>query len=298
MRPTIPQLEAFLAVARTLNFRRAADETFTSQSAISAHVKRLEELLGVELFERNRRRTLLTKAGERAQGLAQDLLQQLDQFVESLTDQGDPLAGTMRIGAIPTIAPFVIPRFVSRVAKEHPATKLLVYEETTPQLVARLQAGEVDAILVDVDVDLANSHSEVLFEEALVLTVSEQHPMAQRKSVSLEEVAELDLLLLEEGHCLSDRIRTFCQASESSVHGDFRATSLVTLVHMVAVGTGVTLLPQMAVRDLGRIGGLRLVPFSDPAPTRRIGIAWRPTDRRDRTFRRLGELVESSSSPS
>ena len=279
-------------MARTLSFRRAAAESYTSQSALSAHVKRLEELLGVTLFERDRRRTLLTPDGERAQEYATRILQDLDQLLDAMRDDGDPLAGTLRLGVIPTVAPFLLPRLVAKVAEHHPQTHLLVYEDPTARLIARMQGGEVDAIVLDVDVDLANLCSEVVFEDALVFACGASDPFAHRNLVTLAEVGERDLLLLEEGHCLSDRIRAFCQSSATSAHGDFRATSLVTLVHMVASGTGVTLLPEIAARDFASTPGLSIIPFEPPAPSRRIGIAWRPTDRRERAFRQLAELVE------
>lgn len=294
MRPTIQQLEAFLAVARTLNFRRAADESFTSQSALSAQIKRLEELLGVTLFERDRRRTRLTPEGERAHALALQVLQGIDALADAMRAEGDPLAGTVRVGVIPTIAPFLLPRFVKRLAAEHPASRVLFYEEPTSRLVTRMQAGEIDIAILDVDVDLANLRCQVLFEEALLVALSTGHALADRERLSLDDVADLDLLLLEEGHCLSARIRTFCRANDPQhAFGDFRATSIATLVQMVAAGVGVTLLPEMAARELATVPELRMIPFAPPAPTRRVGIAWRPTDRRERTFQRLAEIIEA-----
>ncbi|MCA8942411.1 MAG: hydrogen peroxide-inducible genes activator [Planctomycetes bacterium] len=292
MRPTVQQLEAFLAVSRTLSFRQAAEQTFTSQSALSGQIKRLEEILGVKLFERDRRRTMLTPEGERARDLATRVLDDLDQLTAAMRTDGDPLAGRIRIGAIPTVAPFLIPRLVAKVRTDHPETQLLVLEEPTARLVSRLQDGELDAIVLDVDVELGSAKSMVLFEEALSLAVGNGHELAGRDQVTLDDLDGLDLLLLEEGHCLSDRIRSFCR-SDQSEFGDFRATSLVTLVQMVAAGTGATLLPEMAARDFASVPGLTIVPFAEPAPSRRIGIAWRPTDARGRTIEALAAAIEA-----
>ncbi|MEZ5966631.1 MAG: hydrogen peroxide-inducible genes activator [Planctomycetota bacterium] len=295
MRPTVAQLEAFLAVARTLNFRQAAAETFASQSALSAQVMRLEELLGVRLLERDRRRVLLTPDGEIVRRYAQRVLDAVDEMVGASHPAGDVLAGALRVGVIPTIAPYVVPKLLPAVARAHPKARLLVREDRTNRLVAMVQAGELDVVVLDIDVDIGTLHSEFLFEDAFLLAAPEAHPLAQREHVDLADLDDVDLMLLEDGHCLSDRIRLFCRRAEDREGGDFRATSLGTLVHMVAAGTGVTLLPEMAARELASLPGLRLVPFRPPAPSRRVGIAWRASDGRVPSFHRLAELIEATS---
>lgn len=294
MRPTIAQLEAFLAVAQTLSFRRAAAETFTSQSALSAQVMRLEELLGVKLLERDRRRVLLTADGKKAQSHAQRVLEAIDTLVGATRADGDVLKGVLRVGFIPTVAPYLVPKLLPAVSQAHPSTRLLLREDRTNRLVAMVQAAELDVIVLDIDVDLATLHSEFLFEDAFLLAVPALHPLASKSEVTLGDLDELELLLLEDGHCLSDRIRSICRQSQDSDSGDFRATSLGTLIHMVASGVGVTLLPEMATREARSIPGLRLIPFKAPAPSRRIGIAWRASDGRVASFRRLAELIEAS----
>jgi LysR family hydrogen peroxide-inducible transcriptional activator len=294
MRPTIAQLEAFLAVARTLSFRRAAAETFSSQSALSGQVMRLEELLGVKLLERDRRRVLLTADGATARQHAQRVLDALDDLVGATRGAGAVLAGGLRVGLIPTVAPYLVPKVLPAVTRAHPEARLLLREDRTSQLVSRLQAGELDVLVLDIDVDLGSLHSEVLFEDAFLVAAPATHPLANKAAVTLADLDDVELLLLEDGHCLSDRIRAICRKSEQNEAGDFRATSLGTLVHMVAAGVGVTLLPEMAAPEYRGLAGLRLLPFQPPAPTRRIGMAWRATDGRVRSFRRLGELIESS----
>jgi len=295
MRPTVAQLEAFLAVARTLNFRQAAAETFTSQSALSAQVMRLEEILGVRLLERDRRRVLLTQDGAKVRQYAERALDALDELVGASRAEGDVLTGALRLGVIPTIAPYVVPELLPAVARAHPRARLLVREDRTNRLVAMVQAGELDVIVLDIDVDLGTLHSEFLFEDAFLLAVPADHPLARHDQVAVGDLDEVELLLLEDGHCLSDRIRSICRRAQDNESGDFRATSLGTLVHMVAAGVGVTLLPEMAAREYGRLPKLRLVPFAPPAPSRRVGIAWRASDGRVASFKRLAELIEATS---
>jgi LysR family hydrogen peroxide-inducible transcriptional activator len=293
MRPTIAQLESFLAVARTLSFRRAAAESFTSQSALSAQVMRLEDLLGVRLFERDRRRVLLTDKGRQAVELANAVVAAVDGLTGAMRDTGDELRGALRLGVIPTIAPHLVPRFLPAIGTAHPELRLLLREDLTSRLVAMVQAAELDLLLVDVDADLANLEHVRLFEDAFLLAVRDDHDLASLPSVPFAAIDELDLLLLEDGHCLSDRIRSFCRRDDESCY-DFRATSLTTLVHMVATSGGATLVPEIAMRDFRGIPGLRLVPIASPAPTRCIGIAFRHGDGRDGAFRALGRAIEAN----
>ena len=294
MRPSIAQIESFLAVARTLSFRRAAAETFTSQSALSAQVMRLEELLGARLLDRDRRRVLLTPQGEQAMKLCNAVLVAIDDLGAAMKTGADRLAGTLRLGVIPTIAPYVVPRLLPAVAKLHAKARLLLREEPTSRLVAMLQAAELDVLLVDVDTDLGNLHREPIFADAFVLAVPRDHGLASRSQVTLADLDDYELMLLEEGHCLSERVRAFCRRDDGDGVCDFRATSLTTLVHMVANGSGITLLPEMAARDLSTMDGLRLVPFADPQPQRRVGLAWRQGDSRAPAFAELARIVESS----
>jgi LysR family hydrogen peroxide-inducible transcriptional activator len=294
MRPTIAQLESFLAVARTLSFRRAADETFTSQSALSAQVMRLEELLGARLLERDRRRVLLTPKGEAAVPLCNAVLAAVDALAGAMRRGGDELAGTLRLGVIPTIAPYVVPRLLPALARAHPDARLLLREDLTARLVAMVQAAELDVLLVDVDADLGALHREPVFADAFVLAVHPGHPLAGRDRVAMAELDDHELMLLEDGHCMSERIRAFCRRPGGEGVCDFRATSLPTLVQMVASSGGATLLPEMAARDLRATATLRLIPFADPAPARRIGLAWRHGDGRAGAFHALARLLEQS----
>lgn len=302
MRPTIAQLESFLAVAKTLNFRRAAAESYQSQSALSAQVMRLEELLGAQLLERDRRRVLLTDRGREAVELANRVIDAVDALVGAMRAPSDQLRGTLRLGVIPTIAPHLVPRFLPALRREHPDLRLLLREDLTARLVAMVQAAELDVLLVDLDTELANLQQLFLFDDAFLLAVREDHELATAKQVPFSVVDHLELMLLEEGHCLSDRIRKVCRRAaqqdgddaEGPTYHDFRATSLGMLVQMIASSGGVTLLPEMSAADFRPIPHLRLVPFSAPAPARRIGLCWRPGDGRAPAFAALGALIEAN----
>ncbi len=208
---------------------------------------------------------------------------------------GNVLSGALRVGLIPTVAPYLVPKLLPAVAKAHPDARLLLREDRTTRLVAMVQAAELDVIVLDIDVDLGTLHSEFLFEDAFLLATPTAHALAGKAEVTIGDLDDVELLLLEDGHCLSDRIRSICRNANEGDRGDFRATSLGTLVHMVASGVGVTLLPEMAAHEAKAIAGLRLIPFAPPAPTRRIGIAWRASDGRVASFRRLAELIEATS---
>ncbi|MFK7742638.1 MAG: LysR substrate-binding domain-containing protein [Planctomycetota bacterium] len=298
MRPTIAQIESFLAVAKTLNFRRAAAESYQSQSALSAQVQRLEELLGAKLLERDRRRVLLTDQGRDAVELAHRIIAATDELVGAMRAPHDQLHGSLRVGVIPTIAPHLVPRFLPSVQRAHPDLRLLLREDLTSRLVARVQSAELDVLLVDLDTELGNLHQQFLFDDAFVLAVRADHELADEKAVPFETIEAMELLLLEEGHCLSDRIRSVCRRAQEDDFCDFRATSLTMLVQMIAVNGGATLLPEMAAPDFQGVANLRLVPISPTAPTRRIGLAWRPGDGRASAFEALGERIEACSSGS
>lgn len=255
---------------------------------------RLEELLGAQLFERDRRKVLLSDKGKEALGMTRSVLEAVDALVGAMRRGGDQLAGTLRLGVIPTIAPHLVPRFLPALAAQHPQARLLLREDLTARLVAMVQAAELDAILVDVDADLANLQSVRIFDDAFLLAVPHDHPLAKREQVTLAEVEVLELMLLEDGHCLSDRVRSFCSHHDDAGFCNFRATSLVMLVYMVASGEGATLLPEMAARDFRTVPNLVLVPIVDPAPFRRIGIAYRASDGRAESFGKLAGIVEQS----
>jgi len=295
--PTIRQLECFVAVSDTLNFRLAADRCFITQPALSAQVQQLEQLLGTQLFERNRRSVLPTAAGTALVDGARRILSDLNDLTESAQSFGSPLTGTLRIGVIPTVAPYVLPAAMAHVAKRHPKLRILLREGQTEDLVTALHEGSLDVLLLALEADLRGATTMELRKDTFVLAVPPNHRLHQRKRVRMSDLAGEQVLLLEDGHCLRTQTLPLCTTAGACEVGDFRASSLTTLVQMVAAGVGVTLLPEMSIaaealptRDLG------IVPIAG-GPSRTIGLCWRPTSMRTPEFRLLGETIRSGTTP-
>ncbi|MGA0868850.1 MAG: LysR substrate-binding domain-containing protein, partial [Planctomycetota bacterium] len=206
---------------------------------------------------------------------------------------GDPLAGRLRLGVIPTVAPYVLPRVLPGVRSRFPQLELLIREDRTSNLLQELAAGRLDVLLLALDVDLGDMTTQLLFEEAFVFAAPTSHRLARRKRIAQDELEGERVLLLEEGHCLRDSALEVCRRGRAREVEEFRATSLGTLVQMVASGIGVTLLPEMAVSVEARAGEIAVVPFAPPPPVRQIGLAWRPTSGLGAGFRALGEYLET-----
>ncbi len=200
MRPTIRQLEYLVAVGETLHFGRAAERAHVSQPGLSAQIAELERILGVRLFERDRRRVLATPAGEEAISRARALLAGVDAMGESLTRHGRPLTGTLRMGVIPTVAPYLLPRVMPEVRARFPELRLLIREDHTDRLVTMLMEGELDVLTLALEADLGEAHTLALFEDTFALLVGPDHPLARRKRAKLDDLDTAEVLLLEDGH--------------------------------------------------------------------------------------------------
>jgi LysR family hydrogen peroxide-inducible transcriptional activator len=291
MDATLRQLEYAVAVADHGSFHAAARACHVTQPGLSAQIRQLEHLLGVTLFERSRRRVLLTSAGEEVVRRARALLTGVVDLEQAARAVARPLTGTLRVGVIPTVAPYLLPVALPAVRRRHPELVLRLHEAQTGTLVAMLQAGELDLLLLALEADLAGLETWPLFQDPFVAALPVRHPLASRKELREADLAGEPLLLLADGHCLRDQVLSACESSGAAEAGDFRASSLATLVQMVAGGAGVTLLPELAVRVEGATRDLALVRFRKPVPARTIGLAWRPSSPRADEFRMLGELL-------
>ncbi len=291
-RPTIRQLEYLVALAETLNFRRAAENCFVSQPALSAQIQKLEQMLGVKLFERDPRRVLPTEIGTALAADARRVLEACDGLLERAQTSEDPLRGDLRLGAIPTVAPYVLPRVLPAVRQRYPDLRILLREDRTDSLLRALEHGDLDVLLLALEPDLGDVETLPLFDEAFVVAVPASHRLAGLDAVPESELASEQVLLLEDGHCLRESALEVCRRQGATELADFRATSLSTLVQMVAGGIGVTLLPAMAAPVEVRGDDLAVRPFAETPPVRRIGLAWRPSSLRKEGFRILGELIE------
>ena len=270
-------LRYLVALDEHRHFGRAAEACFVSQPTLSTQLRKLEEELGTPLVERAPREIFFTDAGKAVLREAREILDRAERIRAVARRAGGPGAGTLRLGIFPTLAPYLLPHALPQVQARFPQLELLLVEEKTEEILARLRAGRLDAVIVALPVpDEGPFHSEFLFEEPFVLAMHDSHPLAHRRVVTFDDLSRQQLLLLEEGHCLRDQALEVCHLSGAQERTGFRATSLETLRHMVAAGVGVTLLPVMATKPpVARAEGVRLVRFRKPVPHRRIAMLWR-----------------------
>ncbi len=269
-------LKYLLALADHKHFGRAAAACFVSQPTLSTQIKKLEEELGVSLVERAPRKVMLTPAGRDAVERARRIVAEVEQMKEAARRSQDPEAGTVRLGMFPTLGPYLLPHVIPRIRERFPDLELLLVEEKSDVLLSRLHEGKLDAALLALPVHDDQLHSEFLFEEPFVLAVPENHPLAQRDSLSLADLDSQKLLLLEDGHCLREQALEVCRLSGANEKSEFRATSLETLRQMVAANVGITLLPTLAIKPpVTQSRNIHLLGFSDSHPSRRIAMLWR-----------------------
>ncbi|MBC9717612.1 LysR family transcriptional regulator [Streptomyces sp. TRM66268-LWL] len=288
--PSPAQLRAFVAVAEHLHFRDAAAAIGMSQPALSGAVSALEDVLGVRLVERTTRKVLLTEAGERLAGRARAVLEAMDALVEEADAVRGPFTGALRLGVIPTVAPYLLPAVLRLVQERFPALDLQVHEEQTSSLVDGLTAGRLDLLLLAVPLGVPGLLEFPLFDEDFVLVAPLGHELGGREGIPREVLRDLDLLLLGEGHCLRDQALDVCrEAGRADAPVTTTAASLSTLVQLVAGGIGATLLPRTAVAvETGRSSQLVTGYFADPAPSRRIALVARTGSARVEEY---GELA-------
>ena len=269
-------LKYLVALADHKHFGRAAAACYVSQPTLSTQIKKLEDELGVPLVERAPRKVMLTPAGRDAADRARRIVAEVEQMKEAARRSQDPEAGTVRLGLFPTLGPYLLPHVVPRIRARFPHLELLLVEEKSDVLLSRLREGRLDAGLLALPVTDDQLHTEFLFEEPFVLAVPESHPLAQRGSLTLAELSQQQLLLLEDGHCLREQALDVCRLSGANEKSEFRATSLETLRQMVAADVGITLLPTLAVKPpVARSPNIHLLGFSDSHPSRRIAMVWR-----------------------
>ncbi|MGE8281465.1 MAG: LysR substrate-binding domain-containing protein [Stenotrophomonas sp.] len=270
-------LKYLVALAEHKHFGRAAAASFVSQPTLSTQIKKLEEELGVPLVERAPRKVMLTPAGREAAARARSIVAEVDQMKEAARRARDPEAGTVRLGIFPTLGPYLLPHVVPAIRQRFPQLEMLLVEEKSDVLLAQLRNGQLDAALLALPVADDQLHTEFLFEEPFVLAAPEGHPLTARSSLTLDDLSDQRLLLLQDGHCLRDQALDVCHMAGALEKSEFQATSLETLRQMVAANVGVTLLPMLAVKPpVARSENVRLIPFKgDPHPNRRIAMVWR-----------------------
>lgn len=285
-------LRYLVAVAEHRHFGRAAEACFVSQPTLSTQLKKLEETLGVTLVERTQRKVMLTPIGERLVAQAKKVLLDVDTLVEMAAEARDPFGGELRLGIIPTVAPYLLPKILPVIRREFPKLEILLTEAQTAVISAELEAGELDAAILALPLEEEHFVATKLYSERFYLAVSRQHPIADRKSVTLKDLDHEEVLLLEDGHCLRDQALEICGRAGAVENTHFSATSLETLRQMVAANIGITLMPELAMGT--RSAGVRYIPFRGERPHRDIGMAWRESTSRGELLTALsGSLKET-----
>jgi len=292
--PTLKQLKYLCAVAEHQHFGRAAEASHVSQSTLSAGIQELEDILAASLVERNNRNVLLTGLGREVVERAQSLLLDVEELVAVCAAAAEPFSGKMRLGVIPTVAPFVLPQLLSELRNDHPEFKLFIREDLSQHLVNALHGGDLDVLLLALPFPAEGVEVMSLFSDEFLLASPLGHPLAARNGLKTGDLQGEDLLLLEEGHCLRDHALEACELRDAQLSVPYQATSLATIVQMVANGIGVTLLPRMST-DAGITAAttIALTPFAQDGVAREIGLMWRRKTPRTAEFRLLGERVRA-----
>src|SRR5712692_1881859 len=289
IRVTLRQLRYFNALARHGHFGRAAEACAISQPALSMQIKELEEVLGGVLLERSARQAALTKLGEEAAQRVRDILRLVDELGDFARASRDRLVGPLRIGMIPTIAPYLLPAVIANLTRMHPELDIHIRETVTPTLIQELAQGRLDTAIVALPISEPSLTEVALFSENFLLVrpgEDEGTPVPSGKTLR-----EMRLLLLEEGHCFRDQALSFCNMQSSPPRDVLDASSLSTLVQMVSAGMGVTLIPEMAVAVETRSASVSVARFKNPQPSRTIGMVWRKTSPLAGQLTQISEVI-------
>ena len=287
---TLRDLEYLVALADTRHFGRAAARCHVSQPTLSAQLMKLESYLGTPLVERRPRRIALTAAGESVVLHARRMLREADDIRTIARAGQDPLAGPLKLGLIPTLGPYLLPRVAPRITKALPKLQLLLHEYQTAPLIERTLAGDLDLAILALPAETRGLVTRSLFAEAFLVAMPASHRLAARKRVKTSDLAGEKLLLLEEGHCLRDQALSVCNSLNPGLINAFGSSSLSTVMHLVANGYGITLLPEMAA-DVEATDRVELVRFTEPEPVRTIGLAWRRSSTRRADAQALARLL-------
>jgi LysR family hydrogen peroxide-inducible transcriptional activator len=290
---TLRQLRYLSALAKHRHFGRAAEECAVTQPALSMQVRELEREIGAELVERRPNEIALTEIGLDVARRAEHILASTRDLVDFVRHR-DLLSGALKLGVIPTLAPYILPRVLPVLQKRFPQLRLEVRETQTKMLLDELIGGELDAVMLALPAEGIDVETMPLFTDAFLLAVPASDPLPAKRRVKLAEVDQRRLILLEEGHCLRDQALAFCATKRRDQPAGLGATSLTTVMQMVANGYGVTLVPEVSVDAKSHDARVRLLRFAEPEPGRSIGLVWRRTSPRRQDFEALGKVVKAA----
>ncbi|PCJ16691.1 MAG: DNA-binding transcriptional regulator OxyR [Gammaproteobacteria bacterium] len=293
----IRDLEYLVAVAELGHFGKAATACFVSQPTLSAQLKKLEEFLGCQLIERGQKKALMTQVGQEVVQHARQLLDQRVMIQSIARDYQDPLAGQLKLGLIPTIAPFLLPVITKPIKKQLTNLTLALYESKTQDLLVELRAGKLDLIVLALPLEdqLDGLTALKSYSEEFYLAVHCEHSLADKKEVKWRDLNEQTLALLGEGHCMRDHAWDACSLAKNLKKSDYAATSLETLRYMIEAGEATTLMPALAKNPGGRKGSqINYIPFAGNPPARDICLVFRKSCHRVDLFERINEIVKAS----
>jgi LysR family hydrogen peroxide-inducible transcriptional activator len=283
-------LKYFISVAKNQHFGKAAEESHVSQPALSMQLKKLEEELGVRLFERTNKNVMITSVGQEILEHAHHMMHTEDEIKRIAKTHQNPFAGEIKLGAFPTLAPYFLPHIVPPISKKFKDLKLLLVEEKTDVLLQKLHEGKIDAAFLALPIESESFETAVILEDEFLLATSPYHHFAKKKSIYAKDLKDDCLLLLSEGHCLRDQALDICATTGACENQNFQATSLETLRQMVAANVGITLMPQMAMKHND---GLIYIPFEGKKPKRTIGIVWRKKSSRVEAIQEIMTCIEN-----
>ena len=280
-----------VAVARERNFRRAAERCFVSQPALSLAIQKLEDELGARIFERSKVEVSVTPIGEAIVAQAQRALEEIDRIKALATQGRDQLAGPLKLGAIFTVGPYLLPELIPVLHKRAPQMPLEVEENTTANLAELLRNGRVDAVVAALPFDVPGAEVQPLYDEPFAVVVPKSHRWAKRRRIEAADLSGEKVLLLSSGHCFSNQVVEACPQLQQHGSETMQGNSLETIRNMVASGFGITVLPTSALGPRYRSPLLRVIPFAAPAPSRRVVLAWRRSFVRERAIAVLAEAI-------
>ncbi len=285
-------LSYLVAVADLHSFVQAAEQCCISQPTLSTQIKKMEESLGVKIFERSNKKVLTTELGEQIIASARRVLLEINHMEELAVNAQNPFAGNFSLGAIPTLSTYIFPKLVPLIKQTLPELQLILIEKKTDELIIQLKQGHIDAALLVLPTKEDFLVSEKLFDDEFKLAVAIDNPLAKKKIITSKDLLHQQILLLDEGHCLRDQALQVCQLKGAEEQRGVRATGLETLRQMVRAGTGITFMPKIAINEAET--GIRYIPFTEPVPSRSVGLAWRKTSARTELIVKFVDLISMS----
>lgn len=294
--PSLRQLQYLIALNDKKSFSKAAATCHVTQSTLSAGIKELENILGQPVIDRSKRKVILTPLGLEMVHQSEMILERAQKMMNRAKSFEEPMSGPLRLGVIPTIAPYLLPDILPRIQKQFPRLELQIYEDMSERLIDSLNKGDIDLALMAFPYDTPNLSQKILFDEEFCLGVPNAR-IFENENITASDLDPGELLLLEDGHCLSDHALSACDIQLPKRRKAYSASSLPTLMQMVVSGYGITLIPDMAIAARAVPKGIKLIRFKHPPPLRQIGLCWRTGSPRIEDFMTLGKIIGTTPAP-